>query len=65
MDRNHDNLLNFKEVVQAIAITATVDSSQRLKLLYTLHLPPLLTPVDIESPTQPGMPVKRKRCGPF
>ncbi|KAL7305876.1 hypothetical protein TKK_0001884 [Trichogramma kaykai] len=52
MDRNHDNLLNFKEVVQAIAMTATVDSSQRLKLLYTLHLPPLLTPVDFESPTQ-------------
>ncbi|XP_001600394.2 TBC1 domain family member 9 isoform X2 [Nasonia vitripennis] len=52
MDRNHDNLLNFREVVQAIAMTATVDSSQRLKLLYTLHLPPLLTPVDFESPTQ-------------
>lgn len=54
MDRNHDNLLNFREVVRAIAMTATVDSSQRLKLLYTLHLPPLLTPVDFESPTQSG-----------
>lgn len=54
MDRNHDGHLNFREVVRAIAMTATVDSSQRLKLLYTLHLPPLLTPVDFESFTQPG-----------
>lgn len=59
MDRNHDGLLDFREVVRAISMTATVDSSQRLKLLYTLHLPPLLTPADFDSPTQSGKKKKK------
>lgn len=43
MDLNDDGFLNFRELTAALGLTSTVDVSIRFKILYLLHLPPLIT----------------------
>lgn len=46
IDRNVDNMINFKEFVDLLCKMCKVDYTHRLKLLYELHQPPCLLETD-------------------
>ncbi|XP_052799590.1 TBC1 domain family member 9-like isoform X2 [Mya arenaria] len=56
IDRNQDNMVNFKEFVQIVGLMCRADYTHRLKLLYQLHQPPCMFETDPEdevlSPTK-------------
>ena len=54
MDKNQDGLLNFLEVVQVIDVVAKGDHSTKMKLLYSLHLPGMVLPGELEDETDGG-----------
>ncbi|TRY93970.1 hypothetical protein DNTS_021122 [Danionella cerebrum] len=49
LDTNKDSLINFKEFVTGFSGMYHGDMTERLKLLYKLHLPPALCPEEAES----------------
>nr|KAF6482309.1 TBC1 domain family member 9B [Molossus molossus] len=49
LDRNKDSLINFKEFVTGMSRMYHGDLTDKLKVLYRLHLPPALSPEEAES----------------
>ncbi|XP_077103355.1 TBC1 domain family member 9B isoform X3 [Siphateles boraxobius] len=49
LDQNKDSLINFKEFVTGLSGMYHGDMTEKLKLLYKLHLPPALCPEEAES----------------
>uniref|UniRef100_A0A4W5JPZ2 TBC1 domain family member 9B n=1 Tax=Hucho hucho TaxID=62062 RepID=A0A4W5JPZ2_9TELE len=49
LDSNKDGLINFKEFVTGLSGMYHGDMTEKLKLLYKLHLPPALCPEEAES----------------
>ncbi|XP_008048617.1 TBC1 domain family member 9B isoform X2 [Carlito syrichta] len=49
LDQNRDSLINFKEFVMGMSGMYHGDLTEKLKLLYKLHLPPALSPEEAES----------------
>ncbi|KAM9741514.1 LOW QUALITY PROTEIN: TBC1 domain family member 9B [Menidia menidia] len=49
LDQNQDGLVNFKEFITGLSGMYHGDMTEKLKLLYKLHLPPALGPEEAES----------------
>ncbi|KAG5853194.1 hypothetical protein ANANG_G00070480 [Anguilla anguilla] len=49
LDHNKDGLINFKEFVTGLSGMYHGDMTEKLKLLYKMHLPPALCPEEAES----------------
>uniref|UniRef100_A0A1A8BFQ4 TBC1 domain family member 9B n=1 Tax=Nothobranchius kadleci TaxID=1051664 RepID=A0A1A8BFQ4_NOTKA len=49
LDQNQDQLVNFKEFITGLSGMYHGDMTEKLKLLYKLHLPPALSPQEAES----------------
>ncbi|XP_066888328.1 TBC1 domain family member 9B isoform X4 [Kogia breviceps] len=49
LDENKDSLINFKEFVTGMSRMYHGDLTEKLKVLYKLHLPPALSPEEAES----------------
>ncbi|XP_041653069.1 TBC1 domain family member 9B isoform X2 [Cheilinus undulatus] len=49
LDQNGDGLINFKEFITGLSGMYHGDMTEKLKLLYKLHLPPALCPEEAES----------------
>ncbi|XP_019120725.1 TBC1 domain family member 9B [Larimichthys crocea] len=49
LDQNQDGLVNFKEFITGLSEMYHGDMTEKLKLLYKLHLPPALCPEEAES----------------
>lgn len=48
-DQNHDGLVNFKEFIYPLTVMYHGDLTEKLKLLYKLHMPPAFIPEEAES----------------
>lgn len=48
-DQNHDGLVNFKEFIHPLTVMYHGDLTEKLKLIYKLHLPPALVSDEAES----------------
>ncbi|XP_076450712.1 TBC1 domain family member 9-like isoform X2 [Babylonia areolata] len=55
LDNNDDNMINFKEFVWMLGVLCRASPTERLRLIYLLHLPPALLPSDPMDDT-PGSP---------
>nr|XP_020441061.1 TBC1 domain family member 9B isoform X2 [Monopterus albus] len=49
LDQNQDGLVNFKEFITGLSGMYHGDMTEKLKMLYKLHLPPALCPEEAES----------------
>ncbi|XP_030849072.1 TBC1 domain family member 9B isoform X2 [Strongylocentrotus purpuratus] len=52
LDPDHDCLINFRDFSWGMGIMCRGEMPHRLRLLYEMHLPPALTPEDLESPSE-------------